>query len=57
MCCAVMSHAILYHEVSGGGGPIGLEVKERGHIKSLAGLAHSVGGLAHSVGGQRERPH
>ena len=57
MCCAVTSHAILYHEVSGGGGPIGLEVKERGHIKSLAGLAHSVGGLAHSVGGQRERPH
>ena len=52
MCCAVMSHAILYHEVSGGGGPIGLEVKERGHIKSL-----TLAGLAHSVGGQRERPY
>ena len=57
MCCAVTSHDILYHEVTGGGEPIVLEVKERGQIKSLAGLAHNVGGLAHSVGGQRERPH
>ena len=57
-----MSHAGLYHEVSGGDEPTELEAKEGGHINSQAGLFHSVGGqrrghikwlagLAHSVGG------
>ena len=50
VCCAVMSHAGLYHEVSGGDEPTELEAKEGGHINSQAGLFHS-------VGGQRGRSH